>query len=232
MYKGRRVLALIPARGGSKRLPGKNLMQLRGAPLIVWSIKAAIRCELVDDVFVSTDDAEIAKVAEEAGAKVLKRSPELAQDTTPSLPVFQDALNRITPKAEVLVVLQPTSPFHPDDQISTAITRLIDEEADAIVAVSKAKMGPEWMLYLEDGKLQIPQENSLERSRTQDQSTRYLLNGALYAYTASTVLASEKYAWGQKTLALIVEKPFDTDIDQLTDFRIANAIAHEFDFNS
>ena len=116
-------------------------------------------------------------------------------------------------------------------QLENAIRRLVDQNADALVAVSKSKMGPEWMLWVEDGKLHIPAENELSRSRTQDQIVRFFLNGALYLYKRETVLKAEKYAWGKKTIPMILEKPFDIDIDDLTDFRIAKAIAHEFDFN-
>lgn len=95
----------------------------------------------------------------------------------------------------------------------------------------KAKMGSERMLNPENGAAQIPKENAFDRSHTQDQGWRFLLNGALHVFPRKNVLDSEKYAWGSMTRALKVEKTYDADIDVLTDFRIANAIAHEFDFN-
>lgn len=231
MYGSQQIIALIPARGGSKRLPRKNVLPLRGHPLVEWSIASAQRCPLVDAVVVSTDDPEIAAVARAAGAEVLERPAALAGDATPSLPVFQDALRRHKIEADVLLVLQPTSPFRRDADLQAAVTRLVDEDAGALVSVSKAKLGPGWMLYLQDGSLHIPAENDLGSTRTQDQAERYCPNGALYAYRREVVLASERYAWAPKTLPLVLEKPWDTDIDDATDFLIAKAIAHEFDFH-
>jgi CMP-N,N'-diacetyllegionaminic acid synthase len=231
MYKDQRIVALIPARGGSKRLPRKNVLPLRGIPLIQWSISSAKGSELIDEVIVSTDDAEIATIATRAGAEILDRPSNLARDHTPSLPVFQDALQRMRPKADLLVVLQPTSPFRRISDIDGAIRTVIDQSADALIAVTKAKMGPEWLLQVVDGFLQMPESNSLVRTRTQDQLPYFQINGSLYIFKPETVLNAEGYAWGARTLPLVIEKPWDLDIDDLNDFKIANAIAHEFDFN-
>jgi CMP-N,N'-diacetyllegionaminic acid synthase len=141
MYKDQRIVALIPARGGSKRLPRKNVLPLRGIPLIQWSIAAARGSTLIDEVIVSTDDPEIAQIAALAGAVVMDRPSNLALDHTPSLPVFQDALQRMRPEADLLVVMQPTTPFRRVSDIDDSIRRLIDQDADALIAVTKAKMG-------------------------------------------------------------------------------------------
>jgi CMP-N,N'-diacetyllegionaminic acid synthase len=230
MYKAQRIVALIAARGGSKRLPRKNILPLRGVPLIEWSIAAAQACPLIDEVIVSTDDPEIADIAALAGAIVLDRPANLALDQTPSLPVFQDALQRMRPQTDVLVVMQPTTPFRRNEDIEFGITQLIDLEADAVIAVSQAKMGPEWLLEIEDGLLKMPAANAMTRTRTQDQQLRYQINGALYVFRPTTVLTAERYAWGPRTLPLILQKPWDIDIDDITDFRIADAIALEFGF--
>ncbi|HEX2898169.1 MAG TPA: acylneuraminate cytidylyltransferase family protein [Bacteroidia bacterium] len=231
MYKDQRIVALIPARGGSKRLPRKNVLPLRGIPLIQWSIAAARGSTLIDEVIVSTDDPEIAQIAALAGAVVMDRPSNLALDHTPSLPVFQDALQRMRPEADLLVVMQPTTPFRRVSDIDDSIRRLIDQDADALIAVTKAKMGPEWLLQIQDGYLQMPESNSLTRTRSQDQLPYYQINGSLYLFKPATVLNADRYAWGPRTLPLILEKPWDIDIDDLIDFRIANAIAHEFDLH-
>jgi CMP-N,N'-diacetyllegionaminic acid synthase len=231
MYKDQRIVALIPARGGSKRLPRKNVLPLRGIPLIQWSIATAKASELIDEVVVSTDDLEIAKIASLGGAEVMDRPGILALDDTPSLPVFQDALHRMRPQADILVVLQPTSPFRRVSDIDAAIRNVIDQSADALIAVTKAKMGPEWLLQIHDGFLRMPESNNLARTRTQDQFPYFQINGSLYIFRPETVLNAERYAWGARTLPFLLEKPWDIDIDDHTDFKIANAIAHEFDFN-
>jgi CMP-N,N'-diacetyllegionaminic acid synthase len=231
MYQERRIVALIPARGGSKRLPRKNVLPLRGVPLIQWSISIAQRSSLIDQVIVSTDDPEILQISESAGAEVMDRPASLALDHTPSLPVFQDALQRMRQKADLLVVLQPTNPFRHVDDVDEGIRRMIHHGADALVSVSKVKLGPEWLMTIEDGYLKIPDTNLFARTRTQDQPPVYQINGSLYIFKPETVLAADRYAWGPRTLGLILEKPWDLDIDDLTDFRIANAIANEFDLH-
>ena len=231
MYQGQYVLASLPARGGSKRLPRKNVLPLGGEPLIVWSIRVAQACPYVDAVVVSTDDAEIAEIAAAQGVEVRLRPAELAQDHSPSLPVFVDALKAHGVEAEVVLVLQPTSPFRRVEDLNTAVGSLVDQGADAVIAVSKAKLGPEWLLPLVDGLLQMPEPGELGRTRSQDQVLRYSPNGYLYAYTRKTLLEAEHYAYGARTLPLVVAAPYDLDIDDLTDFKTAEAIAHAFNFH-
>jgi CMP-N,N'-diacetyllegionaminic acid synthase len=231
MYQGKYILALIPARGGSKRLPRKNVLPLQGMPLIAWSIGAARAARYVDAVVVSTDDDEIATIALAHGATVHRRPATLAADDTPSLPVFVDALLAHAPAADILLALQPTSPFRTAAQLDEAIAALVDQSADALIAVSKAKLGPEWQLPLVDGLLAMPSEEALARTRTQDQPLRYLPNGFLYAYTRATLLAAKRYAFGERTLPFVVEAPYNLDIDDSTDFKLAAAIAHAFDLH-
>lgn len=229
MYRGQRIVALIPARGGSKRLPRKNVLPLRGKPLIAWSIAAAQACPLIDEVIVSTDDEEIAEIASLAGAVTLDRPASLSLEQPSSLPVFQDAIQRIRPETDVLVVLQPTSPFRRNEDLETGIMQLIDLDADAVISVTQARVGPEWLLEIEDGFLKMPFSNAL--TRPQDLGPRFQINGALYVLRPDTVMAAERHALGPRTLPLVLEKPWDLEIDDLTDFKIADAIAHQFDFH-
>lgn len=231
MYQGKYVLALIPARGGSKRLPRKNVLPLAGQPLIAWSIRAALAARYVDAVVVSTDDEEIAAVALAHGALVHRRPAALAADDTPSLPVFVDALLAHQPAADIVLALQPTSPFRTAAQLDEAVEALVDQAADALIGVSKAKLGPEWQLALVDGLLVMPSAEALARIRTQDQPLRYVPNGHLYAYTRTTLLEAERYAFGRRTLPFVVGAPYDLDIDDITDFKLASAIAHAFDLH-
>jgi CMP-N,N'-diacetyllegionaminic acid synthase len=231
MYQGKYVLALIPARGGSKRLPRKNVLPLAGQPLIAWSIRAALAARYVDAVVVSTDDEEIAAVALAHGAQVHRRPAALAADDTTSLPVFVDALLAHQPAADIVLALQPTSPFRTAAQLDEAVQALVDQSADALIGVSKAKLGPEWQLALVDGLLVMPSAEALVRIRTQDQPLRYVPNGHMYAYTRATLLEAERYAFGRRTLPFVVDAPYDLDIDDITDFKLASAIAHAFDLH-
>ena len=136
-----KVLALIPARGGSRRLPGKNLLKLCGEPITVWSIKAAQQSKYVDRIVVSTDSDEIAEVARAAGADVPFMRPNyLASDTASSLDVVNHALNELNQKGqcyEFIVLLQPTSPLRTSKHIDESFELLQSKDADAIVGVTE-----------------------------------------------------------------------------------------------
>ncbi len=121
---------MIPARGGSKGIPRKNLRPMLGKPLVVWSIEAALASALLDRVVVSTEDAEIAGVAEKAGAEVLQRPSELASDSATTVSVLQHILETID--AEAVVLLQPTSPIREDGLIDRAIQRFHDSNCDTL----------------------------------------------------------------------------------------------------
>lgn len=124
------ILGVIPARGGSKGIPGKNIRPLLGKPLIVWSIEAARESRLIDRFVLSTEDAEIASAAREVRAEVLDRPEELATDTATTVSVLQHVLERID--ADTVVLLQPTSPIRVDNIIDRAIKRFLDSGCDTL----------------------------------------------------------------------------------------------------
>ena len=147
MIKGKTVLAVIPARGGSKRLPRKNCLLLQGKPLIVYSIEAAKESVYIDEVVVSTDDEEIASLARQAGASVpFLRPAELSTDEASSVDVVAHALNyyQVNEKKlfDYVVLLQPTSPLRTAAHINQALELLKEKKADAIVSVCEAEHSP------------------------------------------------------------------------------------------
>lgn len=156
------VLALIPARGGSKGVPGKNIKLLGGYPLIAFSIAAARRAEEVNRIIVSTDDDKIAAVAREHGAEVpFLRPAALAQDDSPDLPVFQHALEWLVQEEnyhpDVVVQLRPTSPFRPPDLVAGAIRVLLDHtEADSVRGVVPSQQNPYKMWRIDEQGLLAP----------------------------------------------------------------------------
>ena len=154
------VIGLIPARGGSKSIPRKNIKLLAGAPLIAYSIAAALQAKLVNRVIVSTDDEEIAQVAREWGAEVpFMRPSEYAQDTTPDLPVFTHAVEWLKQHenydVDIVVHLRPTSPFRPPEMVDAAVQALIDDEAaDSVRGIVPSGENPFKMwLYNDDGTI-------------------------------------------------------------------------------
>jgi CMP-N-acetylneuraminic acid synthetase len=153
------VVAVVPARGGSKGIPRKNLADLGGRPLLAWSVDAALAAPSVDRVIVSTDDEEIAAVARELGAEVpFLRPSELAADDTPALPVFVHALDRFEAAGEapeLLVHLRPTSPLRPPGLIDAAVELLrADPGADSVRSLSAVTKTPYKMWTVVDGRLE------------------------------------------------------------------------------
>jgi CMP-N-acetylneuraminic acid synthetase len=194
MGEAGKLLAIVPARGGSKRLPRKNALQLGGRPLICWTIAAAQASGVIDEILVSTDDEEIAGIARDAGALVpWLRPAELATDTATSTAVIQHALawyEREHGSVGAVVLLQPTSPFRTAASIRDAVATFraqVDEDVHAVVSVSAAQNHPAWCFQLSGDTMQpfLGWEN-LQR-RSQDLAPAYALNGAIYVLPAATV---------------------------------------------
>ena len=227
MYKDKKVLALIPARGGSKRIPKKNVKELAGKPLIGYSIEQAISATYVDYVFVSTDNNEIAEVSKRFGAEIIERPDQFATDTAGTLGVMKHALTSLEEKdlsPDIVVILQPTSPLRKAEQINEAIASLLDNNADTVLGVTKRHLSPKWILKKQGEELTFMQDNAFDTIRSQDQEETFEINGALYAYTKEVILSSEKYAWGKKILPIVMSKKESIDIDEMEDFEVAEAL--------
>lgn len=219
-------IAIIPARGGSKRLPGKNIKLLGDKPLIAWTIKAAIESNVFDHVFVSTDSQEIADISKQYGAEVpFLRPEELASDTATTNDVithlvdwFESEFNQTT---SLIAVLQPTSPFRNAKHIIEAIEEMNDKSAKAIVSVCQLEHPIQFCNQLgSDGSMAdfIKQE---DMKRTQDLSPTYRLNGAIYIFDRSYVgRMNELYSEG--TFAYIMDSKHSIDIDTQEDFDLAD----------
>lgn len=230
MIAGRRVLALVPARGGSKGLPRKNLRCLNGYPLIQWSIDIALACEEIDSVIVSTDDEQIAAVASTAGAEVpFMRPPNLAEDESSTIDVVIHALDFLESNErefEIVLLLEPTSPLREVSDIQTALQRMIDKSATAIVSVCRAEAtNPTFMFRTTDqGRLEPFMSASPTGVRRQDVEVLYYIEGTLYASTV-VGLRERLSFYHDDTLAYEVAKWKALEIDDIEDFELAEAIA-------
>lgn len=214
------VVALIPARGGSKGIPRKNLAPLGGKPLLQWSIDAARAAETVTRVVVSTDDDEIAATAE--GAEVLRRPAELAGDDVPMLPVIRHALESFP--CEVLVLLQPTSPLRRAEHVDDAVRLLQDTGADTVVSVVPVphRYTPESLLALEGNRLVRVSGSEPQTLRRQDKETLYARNGP-------AVLALRVEALGDSlnegdVRPYLMEERDSVDIDTPFDLELAELL--------
>jgi CMP-N-acetylneuraminic acid synthetase len=220
------VLTLIPARGGSKGLPGKNIRPFLGKPLIARTIDAARDSKLAGRIVVSTDDAEIARVSQQSGAEVpFLRPEEIASDASPVLAAALHALDWFDThqgwKPDWLLLLQPTSPLRCSDDIRRAFELVQSSDADAVVAVSETKSHPFWVKTLDSsGYLRPFVDGQTAPARRQDLPPAFALNGLLYLVRVST-LREESAFCPQKTLPLVIPSARSFDIDSEEDFLIA-----------
>lgn len=218
------MLAIIPARGGSKGLPGKNIKKLNGKPLIAHTIEAAIKADLIDRVIVSTDCEEIAKVALAYGAEIpFLRPASLADDTSLAIDNYIYTVERYSKKTESIIndfcVLQPTSPLRTADDIDSAIAMYVDRDADSVISYCEEHHPVSWHKHLEDdGRLTNVFRADVLKNR-QDIKPTYYPNGAIYVFK-SALIKSGKY-YSDNTFAYIMPRVRSVDIDVLDDFKLA-----------
>jgi N-acylneuraminate cytidylyltransferase len=228
-----KVLAIIPARGGSKSIPRKNIRLLAGHPLIAYSIAAGRAARSIHRVILSTDDVEIATVARRYGAEIpFLRPAELAQDETPDLPVFQHALNWLRENQayspDVVVQLRPTSPFRRVWHIDQAVQRLLEQpQADAVRTVCQPFQNPFKMWRIEaDGfmqpllQLDHPEPYNLPRQALPE---IYWQTGYVDAVRADTIRLKNSMT-GERILPLIIDASEWVDIDSPDDWRRAERL--------
>lgn len=226
---GIKALAIIPARGGSKRIPKKNIQKVADKPLIYWSIIAAKSSKYIKKIIVSTDDLEIKEVAERYSIKIpWLRPKELAEDNTPTLDVLAHSIEMLGKEAndyEIVVLLEPTAPLRLPSQIDSAIEKLYSSNADSIVGVCEVPhiLNPEELLIIKDGLLMPYKEDKTmdKRNLRGKQKAVYVQNGLIYAFKIKSFLEN-KSIYGKSSLPFIVDWEFFLDIDTKEDLEIAN----------
>lgn len=222
MIKNKRVLAIIPARGGSKRLPRKNVLDLAGKPLVAWTIEAGLRSKYVDRVVVSSDDNEILKISRHFGASVIQRPDILASDTATSFNAIKHAIDHIGGEYDYIVLLQPTSPFRNEKHIDEAVELLVSKNAEAIIGVCEVEHSPLWSNTLGD---KLSMEGFLHKvdssKRSQDLEAYYRLNGAIYICERNRLLGEKTFFLKNNIYAYIMERESSIDIDEEIDFQFS-----------
>lgn len=224
MIGSRRVLAVIPARGGSKGVPQKNIQPVGGRPLIAWTVSAALAAKTVDRVILSSDDEAIMSAARDAGCEVpFRRDASLSTDQASSIEVLIDALER-TPGFDVVVLLQPTSPLRLAEDIDGVLETMERSGAPGCVSVCEAADHP-WLTFGRDqaGALTSfcapPAEASLRR---QDLPPAYVLNGAVYAADVAWFQAHRSLTQTGATAAYVMPIGRSNDIDTWDDLAQAD----------
>lgn len=225
MIGEKRILAIIPARGGSKGIPGKNIKMLAGKPLLAWTIEAAKKSKYIDRLILSSDDEKIISVAREYGCEVpFVRPAHLAQDDTPGVDPIVHALEALDEKFDYVVLLQPTSPLRQTEDIDACIEKCLKEQAVSCVTVSEVKENPNWMFTLDNGRLLRPLISDGDKyKRRQDCPTYYVLNGAVYVMQCEWVKREKKTIF-EGTIASIMPKKRAIDIDEILDFLICELV--------
>ena len=217
-------LLFIPARGGSKRLPRKNLLDLCGKPLIAYSIEAALKSKYISKVIVSSDDEEILNIAKEYKADFIKRPDELASDTATTFDALKHTLKNVG-KYDYVVLLQPTSPLRSEKHINEAIELLKEKNADAIISVCEMEHSPLWSNTLDEN---LDMSNFLKdevlNKRSQDLPKYYRLNGAIYICKTEKLLENRGFFIKENIYAYTMDKKYSVDIDEEIDFVIAKEI--------
>ena len=222
-----RILALITARGGSKRLPGKNIRLLGGRPLIGWSIDAAKNIPEICDILVSTDDKAIAEVARNAGALVpWLRPAELASDTASSVDVCLHALKWYEDKnggVDGLLLLQPTSPFRASDTIRRGIGLFRGHQRRPVLGISPVQSHPMWCFRMEGETLRPFMGGGGIHLRAQDLPPAYVVNGAFYLITPEVLRKRHSFFTDDMVPLLIAQPEECIDIDTEWDWKMAEA---------
>jgi len=216
MIGGLSVLAIIPARGGSKGVPRKNIRVVAGKPLIAWSITEAQKSRYIDRLVVSTDDTEIAAVAQQWNCEVpFLRPKELALDDTPGIAPVVHMLKTLPEMFKLVVLLQPTSPLRSIDDIDGCIEFIMQKNAKSCVSVVQPNKSPYWMYRIDDNDIMKPLFPG-EWGRRQDLPEAYALNGAVYVADTDWLLEKNTFV-AEQTVAYKMPQDRSLDIDSEED---------------
>jgi CMP-N,N'-diacetyllegionaminic acid synthase len=224
MIKGQKVIAVIPARGGSKGLPGKNTRDLCGKPLIAWSIEVARRSKYADEVMVTTDSETIAAISRQYGAVVpFLRPAELATDTATSYAAVEHTINfyarQLQREFDYIVLLEPTSPLRGEHDIDEMLEKLasLSDQYDAIVSLGEAHEHPAIVKRLAGNDVKPYCPDLEQKPRRQDREAAYYPYGVAYIVKTTTLL-SEKTFYPSRTTHKVVHRHQCYEIDDLYDF--------------
>jgi len=226
MYNNNKILGIIPARGGSKGVPRKNLRELAGKPLLAWTIEAAKSSCLIDRVILSSEDDEIIKTARQYGLDVpFKRPESLALDETPGVEPVLHAMKELESDGySHIVLLQPTSPLRKAEDIDEAIRLCLETKAPSCVSVCRSAHPPWWMFRIDVNNRLMPiMDAEALPLRRQDAPVAYQLNGSVYVAECDFLKQSKGFI-SPDTVAYVMPPERSLDIDTEIDLAIAEMI--------
>lgn len=229
MEKPKEILAIIPARAGSKRLPKKNTRLLNGIPLINYSLDAASKSKYITKIVVLTDDQEVAKRAIDHNSEIeiIEEPEELTKDHVPAIKFIKYTIDYLKKEKnynpDIIIVLQATTPLRKGEHIDEGIKLLISTKADSVVGVREVSEPPEWMYSIKD-------QNKLKKitkeiaQNFQQSKKLYILNGAFYGFTPTSFKKFDTYLFGGDIRGYIMDLESSIDIDKRLDFQIAETV--------
>ena len=221
-----KFLAIIPARGGSKGVPNKNIKLLKGNPLITYTIESALNSK-IEKVIVSTDSENIAGVAIKYGVEVVRRPKKLSADNSPTLPVLQHVLKKVKKKYDCVVTLQPTSPFRTNSHINDALELFKKSNTDSLVSVCAVphNYNPYSVMSLdEEGLLQPFLNYDESKNSRQFKPTFYARNGAAIYITKTEIISKYNSIYGKNIKPYFMDEKSSFDIDSIWDWNLAELI--------
>lgn len=223
-----RCLGLIGARGGSKGIPRKNLVDLAGHPLIYYTFREAQQSKLLDRVVLTTDDPEIADLARRSGIEVpFLRPAQLASDTAALGDAIQHAIDWLHDhegyKPDAILLLQPTSPLRTSKHIDEALTLFETEGADSVIGLSSPQEHPWDMVYLEDQQMHFARDKYSELTNRQTYREFFYINGAIYI-TRTELFAAHRHFWGGRIVPYHMDVLDSIDVDSESDLVIADCL--------
>ncbi len=225
MRRGQTVVAVIPARAGSRGVPDKNVQPVGGVPLIARAVASALAAEHIDHVVVSTDGDAIAAIAREAGAEIVARPAQIASDTATSEAALLHALDELEARgihADVLVFIQATSPFIAPEDLDFAITRILMDESDVVLAAAESHA---FLWRMTDAGAEAINHDASFRPRRQDREPQYVETGAFYVMRVDGFRAAGFRFFGRIGIAVTDER-HSIEIDTPEQLALADAIAH------
>ena len=228
------IIAIIPARGGSKGIPRKNIKKLGSKPLIAYTIEEALKSKCLDHVFVSTEDPEIANISKEYGAQVIDRPASLAKDTSKTVNAVLHAieyLERDGIHPHTVVLLQPTSPLRDVEDIDAAVNLFLDNECDSVISVCEPDHSPFWCFTMSGKYLKPILDKKFDDTRRQDLPRVVTPNGAIYISSPETIRRYKGF-YGDRIIPYCMPPERSIDIDTPLDFTIAEVLINRESDNS
>jgi CMP-N,N'-diacetyllegionaminic acid synthase len=227
MLSGKRVIAVVPARGGSKSVPGKNIRALAGKPLLAWSVEVARQVSEIDRIIVSTDDAEIASVGRAYGAEVYARPPHLATDESLVIDALKDLLQTLRAEGETpewVVLLEATCPLRTPDDVRDCLRLIAQGTYDSVATFKDAELNPHRAWRINDGVPEVFIAGAVPWLPRQKLPKAYQLNGAVYVFRANLLAEEAKSLLVGKLGAVLMPRDRSQDIDDSVDFTIVEAL--------